>query len=780
MTLKILIEYNLAPIMGLLFLLAALIKNQTIDKRSRLMFLSVWGLECIELVAYNLELVTASWAHPSFLRMLLSAIGYSIRPLLAYSLIQVVKGKGEGVRREFLLFLPAIYNIICAFSVFFTDIVYSYNDRNVFVRGPLGFTTQLCTVIYLVIFTIIVIRKQLLEKNLEFQIMLLILFYIGASMVFEAVFSMRSIGRTAIIFSTIFFLFALQTSLLKKNISVLEENKELKNALQAVENAQRALLRSQSMTQALGEEYMSVFQIDFEQDMLYVEKLEEGYDISDMLSSEDRITGIDKTVHLYASKYIVPDEREEFVTAFSRDNLTKTLTGRKSMIRRFNCTLDGKHTLCVEIHVVRMQEDNGGESFVLGFRNVEELVEKERAQMNALAAAKQEAEQANAAKSNFLSRMSHDIRTPLNGIIGLLEINENHFDNTELVLENQQKMRISANHLLSLINDVLQMSKLEDGNVILTHEYISLVELTMDIVTIIIGRAVDAGIEWDYEKEKSVIPYPYIYGSPVHLRQIFLNIYGNCIKYNRPGGKITTIVDTLDEHDGICVYRWTITDTGVGMSEEFLEHIFEPFAQEKNDARSVYQGTGLGMSIVKGLIDQMGGSITITSEEGKGSKFVVAIPFEIAPMPEQLTEPVPKPEGDISGMHLMLVEDNELNAEIAEVLLQDQGAKTTTVYDGQQAVDLFQTTPVGTYDAILMDVMMPVMDGLTATQLIRKMNRSDAKTIPIIAMTANAFKEDAQKCFAAGMDAHLAKPLDMELVKKTIQEQIQRQNTYRS
>lgn len=191
-------------------------------------------------------------------------------------------------------------------------------------------------------------------------------------------------------------------------------------------------------------------------------------------------------------------------------------------------------------------------------------------------------------------------------------------------------------HLLSLINDVLQMSKLEDGKANLTHELISLVDLTRDIVNIIHGRAVEAGIEWDFEKNKSVIPYPYIYGSPLHLRQIFLNIYGNCIKYNRPDGKITTIVDNLEEHGNICTYRWTITDTGIGMSKEFLEHVFDPFAQEKNDARSMYHGTGLGMAIVKGLIDQMGGSIEITGEEGVGSEFVIVIPFEIAPSPETL------------------------------------------------------------------------------------------------------------------------------------------------
>lgn len=384
-----------------------------------------------------------------------------------------------------------------------------------------------------------------------------------------------------------------------------------------------------------------------------------------------------------------------------------------------------------------------------------------------------QAEKANAAKGSFLSRMSHDMRTPLNGIIGLIRIDEDHMDDQKLVRENHQKMRVSANHLLSLINDVLQMSKLEDGNTAFTHEVIRLVDLTQDIVTIIIGRAVDAGIVWDYEKGKTDIPYPYIYGSPVHLRQIFLNIYGNCIKYNRPGGKITTIVEASEEQEGICTYRWTIKDTGIGMSKEFLSHIFEPFAQEKNDARSVYQGTGLGMAIVKELIDRMGGTITVDSEVGVGSTFVITIPFEIAPAPaEPQDAPASGEDADIHGMKVLLVEDNELNAEIAQMLLTDQGAKVTTVSDGRQAVDRFASQPEGTFDVILMDVMMPVMDGLSATRAIRAMEREDAKTIPIIAMTANAFRSDVEKCMAAGMNAHLSKPLDMELLKKTIKEKV--------
>ena len=385
-----------------------------------------------------------------------------------------------------------------------------------------------------------------------------------------------------------------------------------------------------------------------------------------------------------------------------------------------------------------------------------------------LQAAFDEMQTANRAKTEFLSRMSHDIRTPLNGIIGLLKIDEDHFDDLELVKENHKKMETAAGHLLSLINDVLQMSKLEEGNIVLTHEWISLVSLTRDIVNIIIERAVEAGIKWEYERGKADIPYPYIYGSPLHLRQIFLNVYGNCIKYNRPGGKITTTVETLEEHDGIGTYRWIISDTGVGMSPEFLEHIFDPFAQEKNDARSTYQGTGLGMTIVKELIDQMNGSIEVTSELGVGSKFVITIPFEIAPPPEDLPAKPVVQKSDIHGMKFLLAEDNDLNAEIAKTLLMDAGAMVIVVKNGKDAVESFETNDVGFYDAILMDVMMPVMDGLEATRAIRALPREDARTIPIIAMTANAFEEDANRCLAAGMNAHLAKPFQIEKLAETI------------
>ena len=382
------------------------------------------------------------------------------------------------------------------------------------------------------------------------------------------------------------------------------------------------------------------------------------------------------------------------------------------------------------------------------------------------------AEKANAAKSDFLSRMSHDIRTPLNGIIGLLKIDEDHLMDKNLVLANHKKMTVAADHLLSLLSDILQMSKLEDGNVELSHELIDIRKLSSDIVDIIKGRAVDAGIEWEYEPQEDQLPYRYVWGSPVHIRQIFLNIYSNCIKYNHKGGRISTSLAFMGEENGICTYSWMISDTGEGMSMEFLKKIFEPFSQEKNDARTSYRGVGLGMAIVKSLLEHMKGSIDVDSVEGKGSTFVITIPFEIAEPPAEVpeaAEEAAKPTEAKSNISILVAEDNELNAEIAKMLLEDNGATVDIVSDGRQAVDRFAAKPAGTYDMIFLDMMMPVMDGVEAAKAIRAMDREDAAVIPIIALTANAFAEDRTKCLEAGMNEHLAKPIDVDKLRKLLQ-----------
>lgn len=390
----------------------------------------------------------------------------------------------------------------------------------------------------------------------------------------------------------------------------------------------------------------------------------------------------------------------------------------------------------------------------------------EKKNMEALEKAKDAADAANRAKSIFLLNMSHDIRTPLNGIIGLLKIDKAHFDDMELVKNNHDKMLVSADHLLSLINDVLQMSKLEEGTVELEHQVFSLKELSQEVGTMIQTRTVEAGIRFEVGNQE--LPVAYVYGSPTHLRQIFLNVYGNCIKYNKVGGSLKTSLKCVNRENGMVTYQWCISDTGIGMSEEFLKHIFEPFVQENITGRSNYQGTGLGMSIVKRLLDRMNGTIEITSKEGAGTTFFITIPFEIAEEPVEIADENDMEEASIQNLKLLLVEDNELNAEIAETMLRDQGAKITVVSDGLQAVNTFRDHEPGTFDAILMDIMMPVMDGLTATKTIRALDRADAKTIPVIAMTANAFKEDARKCLEAGMNAHLAKPINIVEVVSTI------------
>lgn len=383
-----------------------------------------------------------------------------------------------------------------------------------------------------------------------------------------------------------------------------------------------------------------------------------------------------------------------------------------------------------------------------------------------------EAQTANAAKSSFLARMSHDIRTPLNGIIGLLKIDHINEYNTEIMKQNREKMLISANHLLSLINDVLQMSKLESDDVVLTKEPVLLSELLSDMTSIAEIRAHDALIQWKWEEPKEHKLDVSVYTSPVHLRQVFLNIYENSIKYNRPQGRISTQIQWLNEDKKQVTFRWIIRDTGIGMSQEFQKHLFEPFAQEHSDARTVYQGTGLGMAIVKRIIDKMKGTIEVKSIKGVGSTFIITLPFEIAPpvTPKELkvAQQGEKTKEPLKGMHFLMAEDNELNAEIAEALLEEEGATLTIVENGEQAVQNFVDHPAGTYNAILMDIMMPVMDGLTASRAIRDLERVDAKTIPILAMTANAFKEDETKCLAAGMNAHLTKPLDMEKVTAAI------------
>ncbi len=381
---------------------------------------------------------------------------------------------------------------------------------------------------------------------------------------------------------------------------------------------------------------------------------------------------------------------------------------------------------------------------------------------------RQKADAANAAKTAFLTRMSHDIRTPLNGMLGLIEIEELKEGDMQVARESRAKARVAANHLLSLINEILEMGRIEECKVTLEHESFNLKELCDNALVLCKLRASDRGITMLDTSEPYAVDQ-YMIGSPTHIRQILVNLLDNSIKYNKRGGTVTfssTVKPLDDEH---AVFCFNVSDTGIGMSPEFLKHIYEPFAQEGNDARSKFQGTGMGMPIVKSLIDMMGGTIEISSEVGVGSTFNVQIPLDIDKNPQAREGAAEQAIScSLAGMNVLLAEDNELNAEIAQALLESEGIVVTRAADGKEAVELYTSRPAGSFDAILMDIMMPGMDGYEATRAIRLSEKADAADIPIIALTANAFAEDAKAAHDAGMNAHLPKPLDFNKLKNIL------------
>ena len=406
---------------------------------------------------------------------------------------------------------------------------------------------------------------------------------------------------------------------------------------------------------------------------------------------------------------------------------------------------------------------HAGHSVIVGVLvDIDDATNSQHRQQQALEEAVDQADRAARAKTVFLRRMSHDMRTPLTGILGLLELCRRNPDDQALLQESYKKMGTSARHLLCLIEDALQATRLGESELQLACDPVDLICLRTDIADIIGFLAADAGVTMERLETAGDIPCRCVLGSELHLRQIFLNIYGNCVKYNRRGGKIVTRVCCIEEAPDKVRLRWVISDTGVGMSREFLGRIFEPFAQEESAA----EGSGLGMPIVKHLVELMGGSIEVSSELGVGSTFVIEIPFKLAP-------PVQEGAGEIigpglSGRRFLVAEDNELNAEIAVALLENEGASVSTAADGREAVQTFAESSVGFYDAIFMDVMMPIMDGLAAARAIRALDRPDAESVPIVAVTADTFPENVRECRNAGMDAHLTKPIDIAKVGRVV------------
>ena len=396
----------------------------------------------------------------------------------------------------------------------------------------------------------------------------------------------------------------------------------------------------------------------------------------------------------------------------------------------------------------------------------QEKDEKYKAEL--LRAAKK-AEAANEAKTEFLQRMSHDIRTPINGICGMINVADHYADNMEKQTECRAKIKKTSHLLLELINEVLDMSKLESDEVVLEEIPFNLNSIFEEILGVIEHMAAEQNIRIIWE-EKEVTHWNLI-GSPVHVKRILMNILSNAVKYNKENGYVyISCREIPSKQTAMTTLEFVCRDTGIGMAEAFQKRIFEPFAQEHAGSRTKFAGTGLGMPITKKLVEKMGGTISFESKEGTGTTFVIQIPFRIDTDMKDRTEAEEKTETSIHGLHVLLTEDNELNMEIAEFVLQNEGAVVTKAWNGQKAVDIFRKSRPGEFDVILMDIMMPVMNGYEAAKMIRSLDREDAKVIPIIAMTANAFTEDKMRAKEAGMDEHIAKPVDGKLLVKAINE----------
>ena len=394
----------------------------------------------------------------------------------------------------------------------------------------------------------------------------------------------------------------------------------------------------------------------------------------------------------------------------------------------------------------------------------QEKDEKYKAEL--LIAAKK-AEAANEAKTEFLQRMSHDIRTPINGIRGMVNMADHYADDMEKQTEYRTKVKEASNLLLELVNDVLDMSKLESGEVVLEESPFNLSSIFREVFNVIEQMAAEQNIRIVWEKKEII--HRDLIGSPMYVKRVMMNILSNAVKYNRENGQIyISCREISSEQPEMTIMEFVCRDTGIGMTDEFQKHIFEPFAQEHTGSRTKFTGTGLGMPITKKLVEKMGGTVTFESEKGVGTTFVIRVPFKIDLDADKREEQTDASEKSIKGLHILLAEDNELNMEITEFVLQNEGADLTKAWDGQEAVELFRNSEPGEFDVILMDIMMPVMNGYEAAKMIRSMDREDAKTIPIIAMTANAFTEDRIKAKAAGMDEHVAKPVDVELLIKVI------------
>ena len=553
--------------------------------------------------------------------------------------------------------------------------------------------------------------------------------------------------------------------------AIIKEHLEEEKKRQEKEQAYQAQLEEHlEIFDTLARNFKNVYLADLENETVKILKLGEGYD-EILKVGIKRELPFNEVLNYWLQTVVCPEDREEVSKVFTVKNVKELLTKQNEFTGHYRSIVKGQ----IHHYQYNMSRVNlPGMKAVLGFQNIDAIVQehieqerKEHEQQEQLSQALLAAQQANKAKSTFLNSMSHDIRTPMNAIIGFTSLAQAHIDNPALVQDYLAKINTSSTHLLNLINDILDMSRIESGTVMLEEKPLHIPELLQDLRTMVQGL-VNAKNQKLFLETQDLV-HEDVIADKLRLNQVLINIVGNAIKYTPPGGEVKIrLLEKPCAMKQYATYEFSVKDNGIGMSKSFLEHIFESFTREHSSTVTGIQGTGLGMTITKNIVDMMGGTITAESEEGKGSLFTVTLNLQIVNEAVKDKHQTKLGHHNFSGKRALLVEDNALNREIATALLEDAGMKVNTASDGTEAVDIMYKAAEDDYDLIFMDIQMPKMDGYTATHEIRTLANNKKANIPIVAMTANAFEEDRKKSLEAGMNGHIAKPISMEEIAEVL------------